>query len=172
MYTYWVAPKVPMAFSTKDTFSFFTNNFIDLDILSMWLSPAWCSLDCSQFMSQFDHYQRQPVSPTLNLKSIIQWEISSPKFHQPLLTHRIGHSTFSTHCMNLFLCFSYFYLSSNNKAWNDKNAAYFLPSSVLKWLHKNSPILISVFKCALMWQLSQCNITKLFHMKLNTTKHY
>ena len=29
------------------------------------------------------------------------------------------------------------------------------------------------FKCTLIWQLSQYNVTKLFHMKLKTTKrHY
>ena len=28
------------------------------------------------------------------------------------------------------------------------------------------------FKCTLIWQLSQYNLTKLFQMKLKTTKHY
>ena len=38
-----------------------------------------------------------------------------------------------------------FYLSWNNKAWYTENVAYFLRSSILKWVHKNSPILIRFF---------------------------
>ena len=49
---------------------------------------------------------------------------------------------------------------------------YFLPLSILKWLRKNSPILITFFKCALMWQLSQYNLTKWLRMELKTTKCY
>ena len=46
-----------------------------------------------------------------------------------------------------------------------------LLSSISEWLHRNSPILILVFKCMLIWQLSQHN-NKLFPMKLKTTKGY
>ena len=38
--------------------------------------------------------------------SIVQWGISSTKLRKSLLTCLIGHSTFSTHCTNLFLRFS------------------------------------------------------------------
>ena len=71
-----------------------------------------------------------------------------------------------------FACQLHFYLSWNNKVSYAKKVAYFLSSSVLKWLHKNSPILISFFKCMLTWQLSQYNLTNLFQMKLKTTKCY
>ena len=47
------------------------------------------------------------------------------------------------------------------------------PSSTVKWPHKNSPILM-FFKCMLIWQLSQYNLTKLFQVnkvkKKTTTK--
>ena len=38
-----------------------------------------------------------------------------------------------------------FYHSWNNKAQYAKNIVYFLPYSVLKWLHKNSPVLLSFY---------------------------
>ena len=38
---------------------------------------------------------------------------------------------------------------------------FFLPSSVLKWLHKNSPILF--FLTQLIWQLLQYNLTTLLN---------
>ena len=66
----------------------------------------------------------------------------------------------------------HFYLSLNSKLKYAKNVTYFLPFSILKWLHKNSPILICFFICTLIQQLSQHNLTKLFRMKLKTTKCY
>ena len=69
-----------------------------------WLSPLWYNVDCSQLMSWFDcyqlHWSTQPWSS-------IQQEISSTKLCKPLLTHSISHSTFSIHCISLFLHFSY-----------------------------------------------------------------
>ena len=74
------------------------------------LSSMWYNVDCSQLMSQFDHYQ-------LQLWSIVQREIPSMKLHKPLLTHSISHSTFSIHCTSLFCVFQLcFYRSLNNKA--------------------------------------------------------
>ena len=61
------------------------------------LSPTWYNIDCCQLMSRFDLYQLQLVYPTW---SIVQREISSTKFHKPLLTYLISHSTFSIHCTN------------------------------------------------------------------------
>ena len=101
--------------------------------------------------------------------SIIQWEISSTRLHKPLLTRSISHSTFSTHCTNLFLHFSGIFTFL--KIIKHNAETYFLPSLILKWLHKNSPILI-FFKCMLIWQLTQYNLTKLFQMKLKTTRCY
>ena len=75
--------------------------------------------------------------------SIIQREISSMKLPKPLVTHSISHSTLSIHRTNLFVFQLHFYLSWNNKAWHAVNVSFF-PSSVLKWLYKNST-LVSVF---------------------------
>ena len=49
----------------KDTFFIFTNNFIDLDIVSMSAISCMVNIDCSQVMSQFDCYQLQLVYPTM-----------------------------------------------------------------------------------------------------------
>ena len=120
------------------------------------LSPTWYNSDCSQLMSQFGHWSTW-------LWSIIQREISSTKLRKPLLTCSISHSTFSIHRTNPFLCFSgiftFLEITKHNYA---KSVAFFLPSSILKWLHKNSPILISFFKM-------HVDIS-LFQMKLKTTK--
>ena len=131
-----------------------------------WLSPAWFEIDCSQSMSRFDPYQPQLVWgwPW----GIIQWEISSMKLHKPLLICKTSHSTFSLHCTNLFLHFSCvftFLEIVKPKYW------FFLLSLLLQWPYKNSPILSFFFKCMLRWQLSQYSLTKLFQMKLRTTKH-
>ena len=69
------------------------------------------------------------------LWSIIQQEVSSKKIYKPCFTHLISHRTFSIQYANLFLCFSCFYLSWNNKAYYAKMVT-FLPSSILKWLLK------------------------------------
>ena len=57
------------------------------------------------------------------------------------------------------LCFYLLEIIEHNMP---KMLLFFLPSSVLKWLQKNSPILVSIFKCTLIRQLSQYNVTKLF----------
>ena len=48
----------------KDTFFIFTNNFIDLDILSTG-AISHVKLHCSQLMSQLDCYQLQLVYLTI-----------------------------------------------------------------------------------------------------------
>ena len=107
LYIHWVGQKLHYCFfrKIKDTFFIFTNNFIDLDILSMSLSSAWCNAYFSQLMSQFDHYQLQLVYPTVEQ---IQREISSTKLLKPLLTHSVSHSPFSILCTNLFFFFLHF----------------------------------------------------------------
>ena len=99
-------PKSPYVFfpyNKRHIFNFH-NNFIDLDILRMpAISHVVYNTDCSQLMSWFDCYQLQLVT---RLWSIVQREISSLKLRKPLLTHSISHSTFSTHCTNLFWHFS------------------------------------------------------------------
>ena len=104
------------------------------------LSPLWYNIDHSQLMSQFDSYQLQLVYPTM------EWEISSMKLRKPLLTHSISHSIFSIHCTNVFLYFScVFTFLEIIKHDMPKMLLFFLPSSILKWLHKNLPILKSFF---------------------------
>ena len=97
--------------------------------------------------------------------------IAPRNFTNHILTHLISHSTFS-YTAQIFVCIPFaFYLSWNNKRYYTKNV-HFLPSSTLKWVHKNSPVLLFFVKSMLIWQLSQYNLTKLFRMKLKTTKHY
>ena len=104
--------------------------------------------------------------------SILQQEISNTELRRPLWTHSVSHSTFSIHYTNwgFFVFQLHFYLSWNIKAQYAENVAYFLPSSILKWLHKCSLILINFFKYTLIRQLSQYNLTNLFQMKLKTSK--
>ena len=53
---------------------FFTNNFMLIWIFCVcWLSPTWCNVDCSQVMSQTDHWSTQ-------LWSIAQQETSQTTF--------------------------------------------------------------------------------------------
>ena len=83
----------------------------------------------------------------------------------------ISHSTFSIYSTNLSLFFAIqlCYLSWNNKAQYAENIAYLLPSLILKWLLKNSPILIFLMHADVTAVTIQ---TKLFWTKLKTTKCY
>ena len=166
-------PKSPYVFfhKIKDTFFIFTHNYWFGHFQYVSYLPCGIMLivfnQCLDLIAINFNWSTWPWS-------IIQQKITSSKLGKPLLTYSISHSTFSIHCTNLCICFAFqlhFYLSWN-KAYYAKNIAYFLPSSILKWLHKNSPIFIRVFKCMLIWQLSQYNLTKLFWMKLKTTKDY
>ena len=92
--------------------------------------------------------------------SIIRRGISSAKLCRPLW---ISHTAPSPYTVQIFfLSFScVFTFLEIIKYTIPIMLIYFLPSSILKWLHKNSPVLI-FFKCTLTWQLSQYNLTKLF----------
>ena len=109
------------------------------------LSPMWYNVDCSQLVSRFDHSQLQLVY--LIVERIVQREISSStKLRKPLLTRSISHSTFSILCTNLFLCFSCVFTFLEIIKHNmPKMLLFFFHLQLLKWLHKNSPILISFF---------------------------
>ena len=60
-WSYWFGQKVCLVFfhKTKDTFFIFTNNLIDLGILSMSPVSLWFNVDCSQLISRSDHCQLQ-----------------------------------------------------------------------------------------------------------------
>ena len=100
------------------------------------LSPAW-HIYRSQFMSRFVYYQLQLVYPTVE--------------HHPVrnLQHKNLQTTFDTfdqsqHLLHtlqqIFYCVSVFTFLEITKHM-PKMLHYFLPSSILKWLQKNSPIL-------------------------------
>ena len=117
-------------------------------------------------MSQFDHYQLQVIYPTV--------EHCSPTNLQQENLHT-SHSTFSIHCPDLSLCFIWVFTFLK-----------IIKHNMLKMLHiffhlqyENGYIKIHQFwcflKCTLIWQLDciwQYNQTKIFWMKLRTTKHY
>ena len=73
--------------------------------------------------------------------STIQWEISSTKLHKLLLTCSINHSTVSICCTKFFVGFRCIHTFLEIIKHNMLKMLLFLPWSVLKWLHKNSPIL-------------------------------
>ena len=125
---YWVGQKVRMVFSIKykTDFSFSRITLLIWIFRVCQLSPMWYNIDCSQLMSRFHCYQLQH-GPVRNLQQL-------PK---SLLTCLISHSSFSLHCTNLFSHFSCVFTFLEIIKHNIlKNVVYFLPSSVLKWLHK------------------------------------
>ena len=105
---YWVGQKVCSGFfcKIKDRVFTFSNNFIDLDILSMSAVSH-----VSQLMSQFDRYQLELVYLT------VEHHLARN------LQHRTSQTTFNTfnqsqhflHTLDKSF-FSHFYLSYNNKA--------------------------------------------------------
>ena len=82
-----------------------------------------------------------------------------------------SHSTFSIHCTNLFLCFSWVFtfveIVKHNMPKMCISSIFNIKMATQKFTN------FDVFlKCVLIWQLSQYNLTKLFQMKLKTTKHH
>ena len=124
------------------------------------LSPMWCNIDCSHLMSQFDCYQLQLIYLTLEHCPV---KISSTKLHKPLLTHLIGHSTFSTPCTNLFLCFScIFTFLEIIKSWMHWKFCIFSSMFNIKMAaQKFTNFNKYSFKCMLVWQLSQIQSNKI-----------
>ena len=104
------------------------------------LSPMWHNVDCSQLMSWLDRCQLRLVSPTEEHRPArnLQHETS-----QTTLTCSICHSTFSTHCTSFFVHLSCVFLEKLKH--NMLKILCFIPSLILKWLHKNSPVLTSFF---------------------------
>ena len=97
------------------------------------LSPMWYNIDCSQLMYRCNPYQLQGIYPTVKH---CQTRNLSMTLHKPFLTCSISHSTFSIHCTNLFLCFSWIFTFLGIINYNMlKMLLFFLPSSILKWPH-------------------------------------
>ena len=128
------------------------------------LSPVWYNIHCSLLMSQFDH-QLQLVYSTW---SIVQQDTSSTKLGKPLLTCSISHSTFSIHCTKFFVsvAFLLFLKWKNVICQNSFLISYIFQVATQKFTNFDM-----FFKNA-CWcqQLFQHNLTKLFLLKLRTTK--
>ena len=80
------------------------------------------------------------------------------------------HNTISIHCTE-FLCMSFHCTFTFLEIVHIicQKCCFFLPSSILKWLWKNSPVLFFK-KYMLVWQLSQYSLTKVSQTKLKTSK--
>ena len=156
----------------KDTF------FISPITLLIWvfwvcqLSPTWYNADCSQLMSSFDHYQPQMVYPTYRGTSFGKkcpaWNLTNHFWHIQSVR------TLSPYTAQIFLCvcvsvvFTFLEIIKHNMP----KCCVFLSIFTIKMATQKLTNLDVFFKCMLIWQLSQYNLTKLFHMKLKTTKHY
>ena len=133
----WPKSRFNILHNIKDTFFIFSNTSIDLGIFNMWaISPTWYDIDCSQLMSQFDTIN---FNWSTRLWNIIQREISSTKLHKPLLTHfkKSQHLLHTLH-KSFFAFQLHFYFFEIIK--HNVLKMLLILSSILKWLHKNSPI--------------------------------
>ena len=93
---------------------------------------------------------------------------SWPEAHKPLLTRPISHSTFSMYNANLFLHFSHVFTFL--KIIKHNTLKKLLIYSIFNIKMATQKFINCFFKCTLLWQLSQYNLTKLFQMKLKTTE--
>ena len=107
------------------------------------------------------------------LWSIIQWEICSTKLLKPLLTRSISPSTFSIHCTNLFLRFSYVFTFLEIIKHNMPKMLLFSSIFNVKMATQKFTNFDKFFflMYADMTAVTY-NLTKLFRMKLKTTKCY
>ena len=117
------------------------------------LSAAWYNVDCSHLILRFDRcqlkrvYQAVEHCPTRNLQHETLQTTSDP-FSQSTAPFLYAAQIYVLH----FSCiFPFLEIIKHNIP----KCFFFLPCSVLKWLHKNSLILISFFKCTLIWHLSR-----------------
>ena len=108
------------------------------------LSFAWYNIDYFQLMSWFEFYQLQLVYLTWEHCLARNFQRKSSKATFDTL---ISHSSFSMHkTFFFFLHFSLTFIFLEIIKHNMPKCYFILPSSMLKWLHKNSPVLISTFK--------------------------
>ena len=90
-----------------------------------------------------------PRNFTCDMWSLITFDMFDQSQHLLHTLHRLFFCAFQLP--------SYLYWS---KAWYAENIAYLLPSSILKWLHKNSPILI--FKMFLTFYCCTITVVPIF----------
>ena len=132
------------------------------------LPPMWYNIDCSQVMSWFDRYQLQLIYLTVE-----QRPARNPQQKTLQTTFdTFNHSTFSIHSTNLFLHFSCFFTFLEIIKHNMPKMCFSSIFNIKMATQKFTNFDKFFFKCMLLWQLSQYNLTKLFWMKLKTTKHY
>ena len=120
-------------------------------------------------MSRADRYHFSWPTPPW---SIVQREISSTKLHKPLLTRSVSHSTFSIHGTNLYLRFSCVFIFLEIMKHNMPKVCLYFSISSIKTATQKFISFDKFFKCKLIGQLLQYNVTKLFQRKLETTKRY
>ena len=121
----------------------------------------------SQLTSRFDCYQLQLVHPTVEHHPArnFQHETSQTVFDMFDPSQHLLHTLHKS-----FTAFQLrFYLSWNNKAYAE-NVAFFFNLQYKNGYTKFTNFDVFFFKCTRIWQLSQYNLTKLFWMKLKTTK--
>ena len=98
------------------------------------VAPLWHTWLLST--SPLDGHQRQLVHMAVQYRPARN---NQHETSQTTLKSQLSHHTFFTHCIDILCVFQlHFYLS-----WikhNMPNMLLFLPSSLLKWLHNNSPI--------------------------------
>ena len=99
--------------------------------------------DCSQLLSHFNDFLFQVVCPIVEhrLARNLQHKTLQTTFNTFDQSQHLCPTWHKSFCM-FQLCFSFFVII---KQTMPKMLLFFLPPSVLKWLHKNSPILISFF---------------------------
>ena len=107
--------------STWELYLQFNTWLVDLNVLSLLAIPAWCNVDCSQLMSQFDHYQLQLV-------------YSMEEHHQARnLAQKFAHHFWcapsvtapSPHTTQIFFSVLHFHLSLNIKYNMPKMLSFF-----------------------------------------------
>ena len=136
----------------------------DFDILSM-LPPTQHNVDCSQLMSCFDRYQLQLTYPTVKHRPArnLQHKILQTTSNMFLQSQHLLHTLHKSFFFCFIFVFTFLEIIKHNML------QFFLPSSILKRLHNNSPILVKFFKthADMIVATTQSNKTVLNEVKDN-----
>ena len=95
----WPKSSSCVSLKIKETFFMFTNNFIDLDMLSM-LALSLYRLPVGRGRGVLNTFQC--VTPPCSKGLCGQNVDSTKKLRKPLWTHPVSHSAFSVYCASLF----------------------------------------------------------------------